>query len=265
MAERRASVVGLNEIMTAYDGMSGGVPYYSVWHAGTKNKFFQWNQDDPDEGRNFLYNNLSLIDGQGDTAMYFLVIHPEEERIYTNKSPQICSMPIRVAEHSSYQKPTEPLNGNVSAPANRSFMEEKLYAAIESLKDIPVKVNEHITAFEIRIKALEEREVEPAEKEPSIMGQLGAVLNNPQLAPVIGQLLSGVMARFMPVTPPMRSTALAGVAQNSDASSNDQDDLINNALDRLEKHCDLAKCLPKLADLADNDPAMFKMLLSQLK
>lgn len=264
MAERRASVVGLNSIMVAYDGMSEGVPYYSVWHAGTGKKFFQWNQNDPDAGRSFLERNLNLIDEQGDTAMYYLSIHPEHEKIYTNKSPQVCSMPIKVSEDiPAYQK-ADALNYHTPAPASRSFMEEKLYAAIESLKDIPVKVNEHITAFEVRIRALEEREVEPVEKEDSMMGQLGAVLNNPQLAPVIGQLLSGVMARFMPATPPMRSTALAGVEQKSDAGSDDQDDIINEALDRLEKHCDLAVCLPKLADMADNDPTTFNFLLRTL-
>ena len=55
-----------------------------------------------------------------------------------------------------------------------------------------------------------------------------------------------------------------GTADTLQAGPVDEN-VLNNALDRLHKVCKIDTDLSLLADLAENNPAMFQMLLSNLR
>jgi hypothetical protein len=81
-------------------------------------------------------------------------------------------------------------------------------------------------------------------------------------------LIAGLMQKIMPaagVAPVRPVTSLGGIENENVSGSDEENDVINQALDRLEKHCDLAADLTALANMADNDPALFKILLMQLR
>jgi hypothetical protein len=147
----------------------------------------------------------------------------------------------------------------------------KMFEAIQLIKDLPSKMDERQTAFEARMLALMEEEpeaVEPVDPVEKYVGMAIGALKEPNvMANVIG-----LVKMFIPnYNPPfMQSQNTAATISGTDNQGTAQPvpvdvDKLDAALVRLSKHCKLDDDLTKLADIAENNPQYFKMLLTGLR
>lgn len=250
MSTERAASCGVEAILSAYDGMCDDVPFYSVWH-NKNDKAFQWNKDDLDGGREYLQTFLDGMQRAGESALYYLKIHPAYEAIYGKSSPVICSLPIR-----ANALPNSQINGTGVYDFNAYRQMQDKIAALE--------------------KQIQELETEEQDEGNPILNQISGILNNEHVAPVIGKILETIMQRYLPGATPAashNSAMIAGINDGSHIAEKSDDGQgkmvqyddaywirVNNALGRLQTHVDLASGLEKLADMAEQNPAMFEMV-----
>lgn len=265
MSERPA-ICGLNEIVTAYEGMRGDSPYFSVWYNG-REKAFQYNGDDLDLGLDFLRNNGEAIERSGDTNLYYLRIHSVSQPVYKNNADTVvCGMPIRfVATEGSG---VASLSG-VSVASKSQSMSYEMWEMLSASKQVPELLKQNAELMQ-KVIDLENQ------KEPNdILGRItGFAESNPHvIAPLFNQL-GKLIAGFMPVHNMMATTAMAGVSDQPgivndlpDNASNEDEVYwakVDEALSALQQYCDISVYLPKLAIYAEKNPEMFKMLLNNL-
>jgi hypothetical protein len=122
----------------------------------------------------------------------------------------------------------------------------------------PNMMNE-INALRSEIAALKmQREIEESEEEdeePEEENILTGFMKNPQIQNMILSQLAGLFA------PAQKVTHVAGVAEVTD-----QDEKIDEAIERLKKHDEtLGDDLLRLCEIAENDPMQWKMLLKMLR
>jgi hypothetical protein len=260
MAINKAMYNGVNAIMDAYD-RNAQTPYYSVW-AG-KDMIFSYNEDDQEAGRIHLLENLIACEQNEHSDILKIKFHPKKEKTFiTDKSPAIATLFVRVCDPNYLKGQIQPYN-----PAPNY-----------GLQNILEKQTEILSGLSNRLSALEEvqmrDEEEADEVEEDALGKVGAILNHPAIQTILGILLPQIMPAMQPKPQPI----VAGVQEQELVQEHNNFDieavnhseinygLIDEALERLSKYtATLAEDLTALADMADNNPGQFKMLLGMLK
>ncbi len=262
--QQRAAAIGVENIMSAYDLMSqnGAYPCFSVWY-NSNDKSIQWNREDSEAGREYLKDYFELLNNAGDNSMYYIKIHTVANVVYNRKSDEVCSFPVRA--NPFHETEFRQVSGEqVSGIGNGSQI-------ARMLNDLPTQLQEKFDLLNARIDQIEAPEVE----EKDMFGKIAGLLDHPNVGPAIGGILQIALAKLMslvgnmaPAAVPQNvamTPAINGINDMESLTEDQKDEMVNQALDRLEAHCDLAGDLTLLANMAEKNPKMFEMLLSTLR
>jgi hypothetical protein len=148
-----------------------------------------------------------------------------------------------------------------------------MYKAMQAIESLPATISAKLDSFESRIAAMETGGVGAVDDRPQSGFEIAmALLANPQISQMVGQVLPGLLSSIVPglklPVPVASNMQVSGVdelmAKPFSISQVDAQKL-ENALARLGPHCDLVNDITALADLAETKPELFKMLLGNLK
>lgn len=275
MAGNKAMYTGVQQIMDAFD-RNAQTPFYSVWSG--KDMLFSWNEEDEQKGREFLLENLIASEQNGHSDILKIKFHPKKERTFiTDKTPAIATLFVRVCETEWY-KNQQSLQPAYSQPAHSPVMERLMAQQTEIL-----------SGLSNRLSALEEVQMQEEEddddQEDDTLGKIGTILNHPAVMALISAIAPNVINAMKPQAQPMvagtpqeevidemeeyapEEIGVVDFTQEEELMANQHTiNQINQALERLAKHTDsLGADLTALADMADHNPAQFKMLLGMLR
>lgn len=260
MAINKAMYTGVSAIMDAYDRNSQ-TPYYSVWSG--KDMIFSYNDDDSEQGRVYLMENLIASEQNEHSDILKIKFHPKKEKLFiTDKTPSIATLFVRVCD-PNYMRNTnlQPYNPQPNF----------------ALQSIMEKQNELMATLSNRLALLEEAQIEEEEEseEDDTLGKIGTILNHP----VIQTFISAILPTLIPSVKNTIQPQVAGIKEEDEIQEMElytepkeviigdtNIDSIENSLKRLSKHTNTIEAdLKALADMADNNPVQFKMFLSMLK
>lgn len=263
----RAAVCGVDNILEIYKGMRGNSPFFSVWF-NTREKAFQYNEDDMDGSLEFLQANLEAYAKTNDSNIYYLRIHSVSLPVYKNNADTVISgIPMRF--NSSDENYSSSSNQGVSVSRKSDLMSFEMYETFAAAKQVPELLKQNRELLE-KLTALE------TERTPTdTMGRItGFVESNPHVvAPLIASLGKMIAGLFPAMGGMMAGPVMAGVpeaAQNpapmETTSAEDEAywNRVDEALDALQQYCDISIYLPKLAIYAEKNPDMFKLMLNNL-
>jgi hypothetical protein len=279
---------GSDNILDAFDSLRNGNPYFSIWC--DRDILFQFNEVDLQKGRKALEDILLAADSSGNTDILLIKFHPKLEKggYITNATPVISTLPVRVVEMES--------NVRVQRDGNAvgGMMDEyRLPAPVYNMMKVTTQALTDNAAVNAKLlERVEALENGSTNKEPDTWDRISGIMEKPGAM----ELIAGILSRFLPGAQP--NIQIAGtpgnIAQKSGNGSNiaeksdyghadkvpaniadisdapafltdEQNDAIDTALDRLSSHCNIVEALPQLADYADANPDMFKLLLGNLK
>lgn len=247
--------IGVDNIMAAFDDALQATPYYSIWLGN--NLVAQNNTDDLAAGRERIETLLTAMAQSGNSDLVTIKFHPDlNGSLITNKSPYVGMLLVRAISVGG----TDGLNRVGSF--NEGTMPYNAYKAMQDAMNIAVA--NAIAPLNEKIAALEAQPVE--EKPAGALGFVSELLANPAV-------IEALLARFLPAiagTPPpnpylQQPMQVAGTPAQPEAYTELQMVEVTNNLNRLSEHCDLLTDLKLLADMAENNPQMFKMLLTSLR
>lgn len=261
MATSRAMYTGSEAIMNAFDTMNN--PIYSVWQG--KDILFQNNDADMQKARNFLMDMIAAAEQSGNTDILAIKFHPVKEgKFITDKTPVVSTLFVRIVELPSAAISGVNQNGNIPYP---------LWKTLEGLAGLPAQINTSLGAIEERLTALEQVEDEPDPTE-SMLGRISGLMENPVIMGLISKIIPAILPGVVMPQPAM-PMQVSGVQSDHSVNETVSSDLpqiteadyikLDNAIGRLIPHCNVADDLSLLADLAEQKPEIFKMMLSQLR
>lgn len=264
MAGVRPMYCGKDGVIGAFATLRGSVPYYSVWQG--KDIMYQYNEVDTAKGEEMLETLIDAAEASGNTDIFVIKFHPKlDGGFITDKTKSIGSVPVRFvpltqAQHNS--QPVDRLNG-----FNDERVPLPIYKTLIQLESIKPMLDQKLLDLETRMQKIE-APVPAAELD--VFDRIGSIIEKPGVIELIGRvvnMLPGIMK-------PQPNIQVAGVETNQSEMNNEndsalltdeEDEQLNNALDRLAVHCDLINDLKLLADWADANTLMFKSLLASLK
>lgn len=236
----KPEMLTVDEVLEYYDQQKEAqfAVYVDMLPVATKRRYL-YDLDDKIEGRQILQEALTaLANNRHNTNAYNIaILRPVDKR---NKSKQTGAPEgFEIVNGSTFkfnQSEFIPFQPAMVAGNDREI--SNLRAEIAALK------------MQLAGEDLEEEQ----EEEPEQENILGAILKNPEIQK---NLVMGLMSLFNGGTG-AKVTNLAGIPE-------DQEDKIYAAIEVLkEADPNLGDSLTKLANIAVNNPAQFKMLLSML-
>jgi hypothetical protein len=250
----KAMFTGTENIIQAFDNMDN--PYFSVWI--NKDLLFQNNDGDADKAKSVLMDMLLAAEQNQNTDILSIKFHPGKEGKYiTDKTPVVGTLFVRVV----------PVNG-ASSMSGVQQSDDRLpypiYKATLRMQEIADQMPAAITGINERLTALENGsvgEVAPVDPLERILG----LMSNPVIMALVQRLLPGLPLAPMQVSGVAGNDTAIDPNQTQNAISEADYVRLDSALGRLMKHCNLVDDLTSLADLAEQSPDMFKMLLMQLR
>ena len=271
MAGNKAMYTGVNQIMDAFD-RNAQTPYYSVWSG--KDMLFSYNEDDEQKGREFLLENLIASEQNNHSDILKIKFHPKKEKAFiTDKTPSIATLFVRVCETEWFK--------------NQQALQPAFSGTSPAMERLLQQQTEILSGLSNRLSALEEaqmEEEEEADEEEDVLGKVGTILNHPAVSAIIAAFLPSITNAMKQTPQPKVAGTPEEVIEEMEEFSpeeigetdfTDIDEVslqhhtvnqINEALSRLAQHTNtLAADLIALADMADNNPAQFKMLLGMLR
>jgi hypothetical protein len=269
MAYKRATYTGADDIQNAFETMYEDGYCYSVW-ASERDIAFQFPYADHEKGRQYFNDNIAALDQSGNDDLFTLKFHPavKNKEFVEKKTTVICSIPFRVKSLSG-----DIMNG-VGEPntAAHGIGTYKMFEAIEAIKSLPAKMDERQAAFETRMLAMMEAEPEPVEQIDPIEKYVGMAIGALK-EPNVMQNVAGILAMIFPgyKLPTMQQQQQPAISGTNETEIVDQQpkevdiEKLDLALQRLAKHCELDNDLTRLADIAENNPQYFKMMLLSLR
>lgn len=255
---QRVMYTGSEAILTAFDSMSEDTPYYSVWIG--KSIMASDNTGDIEKGRRKVEQMIIACEQSGNTEAITIKFHPgpDKQGFITDKTPVVSSMIVRACSIEGNADQLERLNNT-----QYSFMLNSITKAIDD-KILPLQ--EKILLLESGIED---------DEDTGIIGSINKcapLLQNP----VIMGFVERIMGVIMPSqTKPVMLSGIPGTIPAEDNNNiqhvepqlltDDQLTKLNDSLNKLAAHCDLVTDISLLAQLAENNPTMFKFLLQNLR
>lgn len=271
---QRATYTGKEEIMDAYRAVIKSHPdgfLYSVW-VSQKEIAFQCIDKDSAKAEQLLEGFLDSLDRAENDDLFILRFHPIDTKGFVDRSSKIVSaVPVRVCEVGEAKAMTGTESGRYSTG---SEMDYRMKKALELMEAMPGAIDKKIDdALQARIGDVEPYEPEavpdPVER---ILGYINAVAANPAIMSGIGQILNFLKPGIVPapringMSDTEKQTAPGDQMEIPGTEQTGIDEvMLNDAIGRLHAHCRVDKDLSLLADLAEQNPMMFNMLLGQLR
>lgn len=254
MGSARALFTGHDNIMSGFETFIKKYPFYSLSAGNT----LLWQGGNTPEDYDELSNMIESAEMSGNTDILYIKFYDSDiPKPITNKTPNTSTM---ICQAVAKQGRGDMGIGSVQD----GRLPRELYMIVKAMEGIPdqfANINKRLNEME----AAEPEEV----KDDSIIGKIGAFLETPIGGMLLTRLLPGV-----PV-PAIGNAKVSGtgdpvaanIAENVDtpAFTEDQVDQIDAIIDRLAVHCDVISDLGLLADLAEKQPQIFKMMLMQLR
>lgn len=246
--------IGTVEIMEMFDTFSEEYPVWSLWYSD-REKAFDWNRTDFEKGRKLFEQLMQVQEDSGNTRVLYVRFYPEPVKgIISKNSPYACCVHVQACKGDD----VEAIGGL------QNYNNSGIGAALRS-------INERLVAIE-GTEVAEAAEITGVEK---VIGYVNTLMENPATSQVIQGLIGKVMELFNPVKP-VATAAINGTAEsatgNAPVSENQpmanaevDGEKLNAALTRLQYHCELDNDLTRLADMAESNPATFKMMLGMLR
>lgn len=284
MALQKPTYCGVDKIMAAYDSINGDCQYdYSVWHS-QKDIAFQYVGNDALKARRYLEDNLTAMAESGNDNLLYLKFHPANRKkqgeFINYKTDVIANTPICCIEN--YQE-------KISGTPERSRVNDDGYNVYKMrlfMEELPTKLETMIEEkISSKIGALDDEEIDEPEIDPvqKYIGIISGLASNPQVMAVVGQILN-----FLKPAAPYAAPRINGMNENingnADVIDNESlkqpgesivdspaeqvpvnEEILNEALGRLHQHCRIDTDLLLLADMADENPAQFQLLLGMLR
>lgn len=259
---RKPTYVGVDGILSGFESMNpDGNLVYSIWHSD-KDIAFQCTSTDPNVQEKTLRSYLEALETSGSSEIMTLKLHAPIEGYIDNKTKVVSVTPIQVVEFQDLK-----LIAGQSTDFRPNGMSYETWEMVKALKDMPATISGIVDE---KLKSLIVEEEEPEEDQISkYVGIIKGVTENPQIMAMIGQLFNFLKPQPVAVpgrigmtqqtqTPPVQET----VDGRTPIPCNE--DQMNEALNRLQYHCDLGDCLMRLANMADANPAGFQQMLQML-
>ncbi len=268
---KRAVYTGSNNIKSAFDTLYEDEYCYSIWLAGEKNPCVQHPFTDHERGRKNFDEYIEALDQAGNDDLFVLKFHPAETKKgptkYIDKNTTVISeSPFRVTSLGN-----DIVNGVGEPNPVHGGMSYRMFEAVDLMKKMPEALQARQLEFENKIlMLLEDQEPEAPEVEPmeKYIGMAIGALKEPNVMQnvigIIKMFAPNYNPSFMP-QPQQQQPAISGVSDQPTAAHVINPDRLDNALVRLAKHCKIDEDLEKLANIAEQNPAMFNMLLMNLR
>lgn len=262
---QRATYTGRDDILKAYDAVVDSIPggcFYSVW-VSQKEISFQCIDDDAAKAKKMLDAYLESLETAENDDLFYLKFHPADKGFIKRETLVICMFPVRVCPVGEGKL----IAGNESGYQRQPDMNYKLYKMLE---DMPAAIDLKIkTAIDAHMAEYEDFDQEP-EPDPvqKTIGIINGLAQNPQIMAIVGQVLNFLKpAGFRPPVAINGMTEQNGVQTEIPGTEPVpvNEEILNEAISRLHKHCRVDTDLLLLADMADNDPGTFQMLLGMLR
>lgn len=205
MAVNKAMVTGTRGVMDWFDRNSAS-PYYSVWC--NRQLLFSWNNDDLEEGRNKLENDLYAFEQNGVGDLFTIKLHPKKEKGFiTDKSPIYASLNFRPAElERAYYSP------NAIAGTGNSQLADALAKLAET---------QNLILSKLSSEEFDEEE----EKEESTLGKL---LNNP----AVQGLAIGAISKFLGLNNMEAANLQTGIAGINELNEDEVIQIVSSLMDK---------------------------------
>jgi hypothetical protein len=233
----KAFLTGTDAVMQWYD-QNAKTTFWSVNDA-KGDILFYYSGVDENEAREHLENNLRMAEQQGVEATLTLRIHPKMPKSgYFEKKD--TGMVV------THFRPT------AFNPISYHPMNQMGYTNQPNLMNEISALRSEIAALKMQQEMDDDEDDEPEEE-----NFLAGLMKQPQVQTMILSQLSSLFA------PTQKVTHVAGIL---DEAENDQDEKINEAIERLKKHdTQLGDDLLRLCEIAEQDPMQWKMLLKMLR
>lgn len=248
---------GKDQVINQFDLFS--TPYYCVMQG--KDIKFYYADDNMDEARELLENNLNVLEQNGSVAPFKIVYYTGinekgklvAENIKGSNTFRVCSPGMA---------PNNPMYQNVES--GLPIWQSKKMSGIdrEELEELKNKIQYLEDQNEELISKLEESE-EAIEQPAGIGGLLNGLLQNPEIqTALIGRILGFVDTLLPQKNNYMNSAQIAGTEDNNFAKINLQE---IEAVEKLKGAGMTTDDLCKLANISVNNSAYFNMLLNTLR
>jgi hypothetical protein len=226
MAITSVQILGADNVLRAYEHV--GFAKWAIFQGKSLNRFY--NGDDITEGAEELRNWLSIISGYT-KAIYTLKLYNDS----------VSEIRVSTEENASF-------NFRLYDDEVTGFESARVRAvSVTASESVNPKVLELLEKMDARLTAMEEKAISGAgEPELSVIER---VLDSPLTMAVVGKLLN-ISSKDLPPVASVGSVP---------GSLDDTLDILRNYDPDLELH------LAKLAKIAINNPAQFKMLLGMLE
>jgi hypothetical protein len=271
---RRAMLTGADNIKRMFTQAYQPAYVYSVAYVENGAPCFQYCDADHDKGEQEFEAYIDMLDDSGNDDLLYIRFHPLEKKkglvtaYVDKKTPTILVIPVRVhtvgegsivngvgEANGGTWKMYEAVNAIKALPDRQAAFEERVLALLEEPEDATViagPVDQTEKYVNMVVGAL---------KEPNVIANIHAVIRmfNPNYNPPVVQ-------RPQPAISGVNDTQMPEQIQQQAPPQQDVDvDALNVVLNRLNAHCNLVDDLGRLATLAEQNPAMFKMVLTQLR
>jgi hypothetical protein len=283
--ERPPLHIGLDETLSAFDDLYRDGYAYAVLDS-RPSVLFQFTENDIEGGKALFTKMMTKYAESGNCSIFLIRFYPmpKDGKFLEPHSKCISTTPVRLNDLMVLEVGDEPLPGRpyMSRQGNKGD-DWRMFEAVQTIKDLPAqidaKIDKKFSEIELRIKAIEEMETEP-EADNSTMGQIGRLMENPGIAQLMPGLIGAVtelLSRFMPpkINAVVAPKAISGtepapeVSQESAIPAVEQipvdEEVMNQAINRLNQVCRVDTDLMLLADFAETQPVMFQMMLANLR
>jgi hypothetical protein len=282
---QRAFYSGRENIMSAFETVRNGNPYYSVWYG--RDIIFQFPESDMQKGATLLDQLLQAAENQDNTDILTIKFHPKPDKnsFITDKTPVIGTMPVRVVEFGTEN------DASVGGLDNRGMMATPVYHMMKNITDLLNESKQSNIMLEQRLLKLETEPEALLEPEKDLFDKISGIIEKPGMMDLIGKVIA-MLPLGLPQQPNMMvsgvnetndnlkiNTSMADTAKKSDDGSVETEsfpspvletinqleyDSVSVSIDVLAKHCNIVQTLAALATFSEDNPGMFKTLLSNL-
>lgn len=240
---------GIDSVMRAYDLGADSDTFWAV--CAGKNQLHRG------QGKEELKRFLDLIKGGESSAIYTLKIYDDVDSVKQIKERTEASL--------SY-------NFNLDGAGGTREYYTQLEARIKQIEEGPEDEEEESVMTKIGNAAVgllgdPDKLLAAINGLPNLFNSIAGIFQSPQAPQVIGRMIENYMQPAAQVAPHTfdNNGPVSGVNNNNIMSAEEQNQILANALDQLEKaDPKIVSHLDKLAKLSVSNPQLFNMLISQV-
>ena len=263
--------------MKGFETLQADGLVYAVFYSD-RDIAFQCVIQDKKNQEDMMRSNLEALEDAGNCELLYLKFYDVDKiKGYIEPKDKFVSItPIQVSEYPEVRISGRQEDGTI-IPASRPVgMSKEAFDMYLQLRDLPKTIEDKIGAA-LAERFPEEEDEEPEQPEPSMLDQAeryNNLINGITQIPIVNQLLTGLVVwlsqRQQPAVQPAFNPSRIGMVepeilpQPTGVRLTQNEDLMNDALNRLSYHIELGSSLDKLAKIAETNPSQFKWLHTML-